>query len=42
MNSREVHKIWIVRPFKEIIDGDISEFESYMLSHAVGSPAAKM
>jgi hypothetical protein len=26
-----------VRPFKGIICGDISEFESYMLSHAVGS-----
>jgi hypothetical protein len=27
----------ILRPFKGIICGDISEFESHMLSHAVGS-----
>jgi len=31
-----------LRTFKGIICADISEFESYMLSHAVGSPAAKM
>jgi hypothetical protein len=30
------------RPFKGIICGDVSEFESYMPSHAVRSPAAKM
>ena len=31
-----------VRPFKGIICADISEFESYMPSHAVRSPSAKM
>src|SRR6516225_7943863 len=30
------------RAFKGIICADVSEFESYMPSHAVGSPAAKM
>jgi hypothetical protein len=31
-----------VRPFKGIICDDVSEFESYMPSHAVRSPPAKM
>ena len=31
-----------VRPFKGIFCRDISEFESYMPSHAVRSPSAKM
>jgi hypothetical protein len=30
------------RPFKGIIFPDVSEFESYMPSHAVGSPPANM
>src|SRR5215831_13192344 len=30
------------RPFKEIFCDDVSEFESYMPSHAVRSPSAKM
>jgi hypothetical protein len=31
-----------VRSFKGIICGDISEFESYMASHAVGSPPGRI
>jgi hypothetical protein len=30
------------RPFKGIICADVSEFESYMASHAVGSPPARL
>ena len=32
----------ICRPFKGIICDDISEFESYMPSHAVRSPCARL